>query len=134
VKLSNGLVIPKGESVWVTVAHMWTDEYHKNPDEFDPYRFMSSRGSAKEHSSHLISTSPEHIGFGHGEHACPGRFFAANEVKILLCHLLLKYEWKFPEGHDPQFLSAGIPLMVDPEARVLFRRRKEEIDLANLEC
>lgn len=42
----------------------------------------------------LVTTSPDHLALGHGEHACPGRFFAAIEIKILLCHLLLKYEWE----------------------------------------
>lgn len=47
--LSNGLKIPKGERVWVDVAHMWTHEYYKNPDEFNPYRFKDLRGTDKEH-------------------------------------------------------------------------------------
>lgn len=133
LKLSNGLVIPKGERVWVDVAHMWSAEYYKNPDEFDPYRFMSLRGTNKEHMAHFVSTSAEHVGFGHGEHACPGRFFAANELKIILCHMILKYEWKLPEGHDPKYIPIGLPLLPNPKARMLFRRRQEEIDLGSIE-
>jgi len=41
-----------------------------------------------------------YIGFGHGMHACPGRFFAGNELKVALAHLLLKYDWKMPEGES----------------------------------
>lgn len=26
----------------------------------------------------------------HGQRSCPGRFFATNEIKYALCHLLLK--------------------------------------------
>jgi cytochrome P450 len=34
------------------------------------------------------------LGFGYGKHACPGRFFALNEVKIFVAHILLNYEIK----------------------------------------
>lgn len=129
MKLSSGLTIPKGERVWVDVAHMWSDEYYKNPDEFNPYRFMDLRGTGKEHMAHLVSTSD-----AHGEHECPGRFFAANELKILLCHMLLKYDWKLPEGCDPGYIPWGLPLVPSPEARNLVRRRQEEINLDSLDC
>ncbi|POS71913.1 cytochrome P450 [Diaporthe helianthi] len=132
-KLPNGLVIPKGERVWADITHMWSDEYYKNAAEFNPYRFMDLRGTEKEHSANFVSTSADHIGFGHGEHACPGRFFASNEIKILLCHILLKYDWKLPEGHDPKHVSVGLPLFQNPDARLLIRRRKEEIDLGSIE-
>jgi cytochrome P450 len=48
----------------------------------------------KEMFRHFVSTSPEHMAFGFGKHSCPGRFFAAIEVKIALCHILLKYDFK----------------------------------------
>ncbi|KAL2286223.1 hypothetical protein FJTKL_07028 [Diaporthe vaccinii] len=59
------------------------------------------------------------MGFGHGAHACPGRFFAANEVKIALAHLLMKYDWRLPEGHDPQDINVGSGVVVNPELRLL---------------
>lgn len=132
--LPNGLTIPKGERVWVDSAHMWSDEFYKNADEFNPYRFMELRGTEKEHMAHLVSTSAEHPGFGHGEHACPGRFFAANELKILLCHMLLKYEWKFPAGGDLSYIPFGLPLVPNPGARILVKRRQEEMNPDNLDC
>lgn len=134
MKLANGLTIPKGECVWADVAHMWSGEFYKNPEQFDPYHFMDLRWTEKEHMAHLVSTSAEHIGFSNGEHACSGRFFAANELKILLCHMLLKYEWKLPEGHDLSCIPFGLPLVPNPGARMLVRRRQEEINLDSLDC
>ncbi|KXJ90272.1 hypothetical protein Micbo1qcDRAFT_164807 [Microdochium bolleyi] len=32
------------------------------------------------------------MGFSHGSHACPGRFFAANQLKIALSHIALHYD------------------------------------------
>lgn len=92
------------------------------------------RSTEEERSAHFVSTSEKHFGFGHGSHACPGRFFAANEVKIALAHLLLKYDWKLPEGaDDPQPSSFSMIFVADPNAVLLIRRRKEEIDLDSLE-
>ena len=36
--------------------------------------------------------------FGLGKHACPGRFFASNEIKVLLCRIILDYDMKLLDG------------------------------------
>ncbi|ETS75487.1 hypothetical protein PFICI_12431 [Pestalotiopsis fici W106-1] len=133
VKVSTGLTIRKGQRIAVSNAHMWDSAYYHNPDRFDPYRFLRMREIPAEQSlSQLVTTSEKHLGFGHGNHACPGRFFAANELKIALCHLLLKYDWKLPDDHEPQPISHGMTLGLDPNAMLLVRRRKEEINLDSL--
>lgn len=107
--------------------------YYDNPLEFDGHRFIRMRQiPGEDKNAHLVSTSEKHIGFGHGQHACPGRFFAANEVKIALCHLLLKYDWKLPPSHDPKIVAAGMFLGLEPHGRLSVRRRVEEIDLDSL--
>ncbi|KAL0936089.1 cytochrome p450 [Colletotrichum truncatum] len=131
--LSNGLHIHKGDNVWVDLAHMWDSNVWEDAEKFDPYRFLKLRGTDKDHMAHLVSTSSEHMGFGHGRQACPGRFFAAHEMKIILCHLLMKYDWKLPDGLDPQPIAFGLNLAPNPSTALLIRRRKEEIDLDTLE-
>jgi cytochrome P450 len=32
------------------------------------------------------------LGFGFGRYACPGRFFALNEIKVFIAHMLLNYD------------------------------------------
>ncbi|EXF73774.1 cytochrome P450 [Colletotrichum fioriniae PJ7] len=134
VTLSNGFVLRKGQKIIATNTHMWDANYYENPATYDGYRFLNMRGTDEEKNAHLVSTSAKHPGFGHGQHACPGRFFAANEVKIALAHLLLKYDWKFPDGFKPQAVPHGMVLLPDPSATLLIRRRKEELDLDSLEC
>ncbi|KZL75806.1 cytochrome p450 [Colletotrichum incanum] len=129
VTLSNGLRLKKGENVWIDVVHMWDSDTWEDAGKFDPYRFVKLRGTPKDHLAHLVSTSPDHMGFGHGRQACPGRFFAAHEMKILLCHLLLKYDWKLPEGFEFSSLAYGLSLISNPGTKLLIRRRKEELDL-----
>lgn len=115
---------------------MWSTKYYDNPHEYDAYRWLKLRDDpAQEHLAHLVSTSTQHMGFGHGLHSCPGRFFAANEIKIGLCHILLKYDWKFPENAEPpKPLFYGMTILPDPNAKLLIKRRTPELDLDSLEA
>lgn len=47
----------------------------------------------------LVSATAERLAFGFGKHACPGRFFAAQELKTMLAHVLLKYDIEFIGGN-----------------------------------
>lgn len=129
VQLPDGTTIPKGASILVSSHNQWDPSIYPNPEEFDGYRFLRLRQlPGQENSSQLVSTGVNHLGFGHGKHACPGRFFAANEVKIALCHMLLKYDWKLAET-PPKVMKNGFRLAADPRAKIVVRRREAEIPL-----
>ncbi|KLJ11186.1 hypothetical protein EMPG_13523 [Blastomyces silverae] len=124
--LSDKTFLPKGELIVVACDKMWDPNIYPNPTTYDPYRFLKLRETpGHETSAQLVSPSPEHLGFGFGKHACPGRFFAANEVKIALCHILLKYDIKLAEGYEPRILPNGLSLNSDHMARISIRRRGE---------
>jgi hypothetical protein len=58
----------------------------------------------------------------------PGRFFAANEVKAMLCYTVMNYDVKLPGGStvrpcNQYFGNAGIPSQND---EVLVKRRQVE--------
>lgn len=85
------------------------EEIHGNPNEFDALRYYRLRqakdslGSGTKAAeavanSQFVSVSASSLGFGYGRHACPGRFFAANEVKMILATTLLNYEVMNPGG------------------------------------
>lgn len=64
--------------------------------------------------------------FGHGRFACPGRFFASNESKVVLAELLLTYDIKLKEGEErPKNLFFADACFPDPKREVLFRRRRD---------
>jgi len=101
------------------------------------------REEAGENVKHqMVATSPTMIGFGHGRHAwyvhpckqpediltyrinSPGRFFAANEIKCILAHIVTNYDVKFREGCAPEssfFNGINIPA----PANIMFRRRQK---------
>ncbi|KAL4787130.1 cytochrome P450 [Aspergillus varians] len=129
--LSDGTTVPKNAILFVSCESMWDASIYPSPDQFDPYRFLKLRDTpGHETSAQLVAPSPEHMGFGLGKHACPGRFFAANELKVALCHILLKYDIKFTDDWvNPPPLGMGLAFSAEPRATMQIRRRKEEIKL-----
>ncbi|OJZ85798.1 hypothetical protein ASPFODRAFT_46866 [Aspergillus luchuensis CBS 106.47] len=83
----------------------------------------------RQSQAQLVTTAPENLAFGHSKHACPGRFFAANEVKIVLIFLLLRYDWKLLEGMVPRIFSGGFGMALDPTLKLEVRRRREEMEI-----
>ncbi|EKG11246.1 Cytochrome P450 [Macrophomina phaseolina MS6] len=99
VTLSDGTFIPKGASIACSVERMSDPTVDPEPEKLDASRFLRMRERpGEENSWQFVTTSEDHLAFGHGTHACPGRSFASNEAKIALCHLLLMYDWKLPDG------------------------------------
>ncbi|KAL3478808.1 cytochrome P450 [Aspergillus californicus] len=128
ITLSDGTVIPKSAITFVSVERQWDAAVYEDPLTFNPYRYLRLRDQpGHETSSQLVAPSVEHMGFGFGRHACPGRFFAANEIKIALCHILLEYDLRLVEGKDPKPFGLGMALGADPMAEVEIRRREAEI-------
>ncbi|KAJ3955148.1 hypothetical protein N0V92_008336 [Colletotrichum tropicale] len=123
-----------GDRIAIDTYRMGDPELHQDPEKWDPYRFIKmAEQPGKANYAQLVVTSPDHLAFGHGDHACPGRFFAAYEIKIIMCHLLLKYEWEALPTTDASPMVLGFTNASNPTARVRFRRRKEmELDIDDL--
>ncbi|KAG8219285.1 cytochrome P450 [Butyriboletus roseoflavus] len=123
---SDGMFVPKGTTISAAARSIHRDEtFYENPDAFEPFRFADLRGEDGEGVKHqLVSTTTEYLPFGHGRHACPGRFFAASELKTMLAHLVLTSDVKLPDNAThPKTLRFATALVVNPSAKVMFRRR-----------
>ncbi|KAI0305190.1 cytochrome P450 [Multifurca ochricompacta] len=126
---SNGMTIPAGTMIAFPLGATHTDEAsYSNPEEFDGFRFSKlceKEGDVLATKYKAVSPSPESLFFGLGRHACPGRFFAANEVKVLLAHILVTYDIKFEDGKGvPGNLEIG-SFRILRDTNVLFRRRQK---------
>jgi cytochrome P450 len=73
------------------------------------------------------STADDYLPFGHGSHACPGRFFAADLIKVLLAHIICNYEFKAADGKRPANSYFGIVCM-PATTGLLFRERPDRED------
>jgi cytochrome P450 len=150
----DGLVAPNGTfcpyDSWVGIA---SNGVHNDPglysdsDKFRPFRFSDMReaeveaefvsdeqqSSSKESEREVlikkanlsfVSVSPQYHPFGHGRHACPGRFFAANELKLLLAYMIQNYDFEMLDTRPPsQWIGA---VLVPPRTATIRIRRREQ--------
>jgi cytochrome P450 len=74
---------------------------------------------------HFATVSHDSTNFGVGFHACPGRFFVAHELKIILSELLMNYELKFAEGAErPQDGFHDFTIIPSRTTDLLIKRMK----------
>ncbi|KAI0673798.1 cytochrome P450 [Trametes maxima] len=126
VTLHDGTIIPRGALVVAAAYPTHHDPaVYAEPEVFDPFRFARLREEDGEGMRHqFVNTSVEYIPFGHGKHACPGRFFAANELKAMLAYIVLHYDLKLPDHTQPPtniyWATNVIPAL---NGKVLFKKR-----------
>ncbi|KAJ7760790.1 cytochrome P450 [Mycena olivaceomarginata] len=82
----------------------------------------SKAGEGIKHQ--MVTPTPDYLSFGLGRHACPGRFFAVNEQKMLLAHILVTYDFKLKDGKRPEDEWMAMVGAANSTAEVMFRRRQ----------
>lgn len=133
--LSSGLRIPAGYVIETPHGPVTQDpNLYPNPERFDAHRFVNLRNAKVEDPIHyknreqyqFIAVTKENMGFGYGAHACPGRFFASNEIKHILARMLLKYDVRLPEGTQmlPRIVM-GASSQSNPRVQIEFRKVSE---------
>ncbi|KZV74058.1 cytochrome P450, partial [Peniophora sp. CONT] len=110
---------------WSMKPFTFSNAHHgERAAAFNPWRWADIRQDDAESLKHqMVATGSTLLHFGHGKHACPGRFFAANELKGMLAHLVLEYV-RFKEGENrPASLEFGSNIVPTP-AQLEFRKRQ----------
>ncbi|KAL0058078.1 hypothetical protein AAF712_015257 [Marasmius tenuissimus] len=134
---SNGVVIPPGTSVGYAAHAVHQDpEVYSQAQEFIPTRFSDMRAGEESIKHQTVTPTPEWLIFGVGKHACPGRFFAVNEIKSMLVYLVRNWDVRFDEGKNAgkdgieweggypksrEFMGNVVP---NTDVKLLFRKRK----------
>lgn len=97
-----GYRIPAGTPVGISPAAVHADPAHwPEPDRFDPLRFTPENVSGR----HKYAWVP----FGGGAHMCLGLHFAYMQVKLLVSHILTRYEVAMQPGPAPSWQAWPIP-------------------------
>lgn len=111
--LSNGQYIPAGVIIEIPAHSIVHDPGRfDRPDEFDAFRHcrapnvvgLDGEKNAGA-SNHMVSVSLNNLPFGYGRQACPGRFFAANEIKMIVARAILDYEIKLADGATKRYAN-----------------------------
>ncbi|KAI2733058.1 hypothetical protein CBS147332_73 [Penicillium roqueforti] len=104
-----GWHIPYGSTLTLNLNGIYHDpDLYENPESYDAFRYSrpiekyaaQSDGSKdpaegeKYRKMGMVTTSETHLIFGHGRHACPGRFFVAHELKLAIAYMVLNYDLK----------------------------------------
>ncbi|KAD3069003.1 hypothetical protein E3N88_36883 [Mikania micrantha] len=91
----NGYDIPAKTKLIVNLFACSTDpDTWEDPDTFKPERFTDTTISS-------TGADFKYFPFGAGRRICPGMNFAIGSVEYILTNLLLRYDWKLPDGMKP---------------------------------
>ncbi|KAM7203158.1 putative cytochrome P450 [Naviculisporaceae sp. PSN 640] len=119
--LHDGVTIPANTMLGIPAYAISQDpNLYPSPSTFDGFRFVAP-GSAQ-----FVTTNAANLSWGYGKHACSGRFFAANEIKMIVAHFLVNYDFKFADESmaRPANIAFELQNMADPGVEILIRRRR----------
>ncbi|GKT46576.1 cytochrome P450 monooxygenase ATR2 [Colletotrichum spaethianum] len=134
--LPNGQTIPEGMFIDIPSGGVNNDpDIFPAPEVFDALRFYKLR-EAKEHAAsgtkavevvmqaQFVSVGTTHLTFGYGKHACPGRFFAVNEIKMIMANIVCDYDVKLPDGVTERYENRifGASSVPDPNKTIMIRK------------
>ncbi|KAB2576822.1 putative cytochrome p450 protein [Lasiodiplodia theobromae] len=137
---AEGWHVPQGAKLSLPLWGAQHDpDLFDRPDAFDAFRHSREREAweaktADERGADrmeeglrlkqkgMVTTGDTHFPWGHGRHACPGRFFVAHELKMLLAYLVQNYDIK-PLAERPKTRWIGMNIVPAVDARIEVRRK-----------
>ncbi|TVY14663.1 Ent-kaurene oxidase P450 [Lachnellula arida] len=127
--LHDGTKLPAGSHICMATNAIQNDpSVTPNPEVFDGFRSYKKRQRDGERHMHQFATTEKNVlNFGHGKYACPGRFFASLEIKVILVRLIMDYDFKLAPGSGrPGNLRAHEFIFPNPKGELLVKRRSEK--------
>ncbi|KAJ5363930.1 cytochrome P450 [Penicillium cataractarum] len=104
---------------------LFDEKFYPHAHEFDGYQFYRlGQQTGKPQDFRFVATNTKYLQFGDGRHTCPGRYMAADEIRLMLGHILLHYEitTKNNEGRPKNWFFKKI-LFPDMKGLVVLKPR-----------
>ncbi|KAL1670822.1 cytochrome P450 [Schizophyllum commune] len=123
------VTLPAGVLVFAATpaVHFDPAEYGETAHDFEPFRFGNIFMPTWPRN-HLVSASSNFLGWGGGKHQCPGRFFAAVEMKMMLAYIVGRFDGgALRSGPRPKDSRVEANCFPNPWANVRIRRREHSI-------
>jgi len=133
IELSDGkTVLPRGASIAIAGGPMSRDStFYDDPRHFDGLRFYrpaeddiptGSTNTQKDYTG----IEPGNLSWGNGRFTCPGRWYAAAMIKLIIANLLLDYDISFPPNQTERPLNAKYDTEVHPDfkQKIVLRKRR----------
>lgn len=130
VTTPSGLHLEYGSYIGIlSYPILYDPNIYPEPEKFHPFRFAQARAEAGDQGLILekarqgwTSVTKTYTAFGTGMHACPGRFFAANLLKVMLAYLLLHYDLEKLPSRPPNS-TFSVSMFPPLRQTVRFKRR-----------
>lgn len=152
IALDNNVRIPQGIPLATPMDSIHFDpDFYTDPTQFHPFRFctqaqvegtrtqrfyeaqnkdtmipLNSGTSTSAKARSTVSLDDKFLAFGFGRNACPGRFFALHEIKLMMAYILMNYEVQHFPQRPEQFKIMWVQLPKE-STHLKVRRRAETI-------
>lgn len=94
---SDGTSVPPGTLLCAASREVALE--HFGP-EFKPFRFAKDKDRLPTDS--CTTSTKTFMAWGHGRHACPGRYFAVCQIKAIAAYAILNYKLSISDGRTPK--------------------------------
>ncbi|EKM51676.1 uncharacterized protein PHACADRAFT_212308 [Phanerochaete carnosa HHB-10118-sp] len=93
--------IPEGTQTRVSFLGVHRDPRNfTHPDMFWPDRWLIAEG-LQTHKEEIVHNPNAWVPFSFGPSNCVGKNLAMQEMRILVCHLVQRFNFRFEDGYDP---------------------------------
>ncbi|KAF8919332.1 cytochrome P450 [Mucidula mucida] len=120
---SNGITVPRGTLLCATSRELCLDN---TGAEFQPFRFVKEDEIRLATDSSTTST-PQYMPWGHGKHACPGRFFAVCQMKAIIAYTFFHYKVSVANQRQPALKWLFVMSAPDKTLQFRFEPRQRDV-------
>ena len=123
INFHDGTHLPNGAHMGIPAGDIGMDPAnYPDPTTFHPWRFhdltQQNPGAATRYQ--FVNVDETTLHWGYGRHACPGRFFASQTIKLMLSSMIQRFDIRLPDGikERPPNRESQIQIQPSPTAMI----------------